>query len=559
MDQKTAETTLKLGYNVFITGSAGTGKTFILNNYISYLKERGIIPSIVASTGIAASHINGQTIHSFFGIGIKETLQPHEINNLVQRKHLISRFEKLKVLIIDEISMVSPELFSLMNILLQRFKFNSKPFGGIQVVISGDFFQLPPVSKIQKEKIFAWQSEAWKELDLKTCYLQKKFRQTNGALIDILDDIRSGNISEKTILKLNENIQNKKATKTTKLYTHNLDVDRINLNELQKLKSKPINFIAETKGSKQNIETFFKNSLLMEELVLKKDAIVMFLKNDPDGRFINGTIGVVTGFTSFNMPIVSLSNNRNIFVGLEEWSKEDDSGREIVNIKQIPLRLAWAITTHKSQGMTIDNAEIDLSRAFMPGQGYVALSRLTSIDGLSLIGYNDLALKVDPLILHIDDYIKRASEETTKLIREIENKKKLFSEFILSNGGFVDKDRIKIQKKNLLKNKKNLGYKKTKEFINKSSTLKELCKKRDLSINTVIDHLEKLKKENVDIDKYKPSKKLLKKVFVAKKNILNKNLSKDFLANGSVKLKSIYIELGEKVSYSDISLCLIFE
>jgi len=189
MKQSTALDILKIGENVFITGSAGTGKTYLLNEYIRYLKERQVFPAIVAPTGLSASHIKGQTIHSFFGIGIREIVDNAFIEVLLRRRYLKSRFKSVEVLIIDEISMVSPELFSSMDRVLQAFKNSPKPFGGVQVIASGDFFQLPPIFKEQTQQRFAWQSPSWRDLDFRTSYLELKFRQDDSRLIDVLDDM----------------------------------------------------------------------------------------------------------------------------------------------------------------------------------------------------------------------------------------------------------------------------------------------------------------------------------------------------------------------------------
>jgi len=224
--QNTALDILKSGKNIFLTGSAGTGKTYILNQYILYLKSRKIIPTIVAPTGIAASHLQGQTLHSYFSLGIRNSIDEYFIENLLDKKYLQTRFAKLKVLIIDEISMVSPSIFSAIDMIIQAFKNNTEPFGGIQVILSGDFFQLPPILRGFQEKRFAWQSSSWKDLDLQTCYLQKKFRQDDDKLISILDEIRSGNISQSTYDILNSRYNAKLDIEftPTKLYTHNMKI-----------------------------------------------------------------------------------------------------------------------------------------------------------------------------------------------------------------------------------------------------------------------------------------------------------------------------------------------
>ncbi len=248
-----------------MTGSAGTGKTYLLNTYVQYLKERKIYPTIVAPTGIAASHLGGQTIHSFFSLGIRDDFDDFFIDSLTHKKYLVKRFTALKVLIVDEVSMISPEIFTAMDKILQAFKESSLPFGGVQVILSGDFFQLPPVSREVKEKRFAWQSPSWKALDLKTCYLQKKFRQDDDKLISVLDDIRSGNITATTHDVLNERMHTplNVSFTPTKLYTHNMDVDRINQNELNELPTAPKTFTATTVGSAKNIERVFKTALVL--------------------------------------------------------------------------------------------------------------------------------------------------------------------------------------------------------------------------------------------------------------------------------------------------------
>ena len=332
MKQETALNILKSGKNVFITGSAGTGKTYLLKQYIQYLKERRIHPTIVAPTGIAASHLKGQTIHSFFALGIRDTVVDNRyVKLLLEKSYLKSRFLKLKVLIIDEVSMVSPEIFASMDKILRAFKNNPEPFGGVQVIISGDFFQLPPVSKEFKEKRFAWQAPVWKSLGLKSCYLQKKFRQDDDRLIQILDEIRLASVSESSHALLESRFHKElnSSFKPTKLFTHNVDVDRINLEELKKLRGKLYLFTYTSKGSEKNIEKIFKTALVLEKLTLKKGAVVLFIKNNPDKSYVNGTTGVIIGFDG-GIPIVKTSSGQKIRVLPEDWILEMIKGRALL-------------------------------------------------------------------------------------------------------------------------------------------------------------------------------------------------------------------------------------
>jgi len=570
MKQNTALDILKSGKNVFITGSAGTGKTHLLNLYTQYLKERRVYPTIVAPTGIAASHLGGQTIHSFFALGIRESIDEGYVDFLLDKKYLKTRFSKLKLLIIDEVSMVSPELFSSMDLILRGFKGTDAPFGGVQVVISGDFFQLPPISKVPKEKRFAWQSPVWKALDLQTCYLQEKFRQDDDRLIQVLDDIRLGEISASSEALLASRHEKELSIATpTKLYTHNVDVDRINLSELNKLDGEPKLFVYESKGSQKNIEKIFKSSLVLEELVLKKGAVVIFIKNNSEAGYINGTTGTVLSFSPIdNMPIVRTTEGKKIKLDLEDWSLENESGMVTATVSQVPLRLAWAITIHKSQGMTLDAAEIDLSKTFEAGQGYVALSRIKNIEGLRLMGLNSMALRVDPLILHVDERIKMASKKAGDAVEVLskESLESMFEIHVSSLGGIVSKEKIDEEIQNIKAGKPSHSayvtptHVKTKNLITKSDTLIKLATKRGLSKGTIVQHLALIKEENpeIDLDKYKPKDGLFERIDDAVLKLKTKNVKENFSDNGKLRLKPVFEALGGDVSYDDIRVCMLF-
>ncbi len=560
---------LKSGHNVFLTGSAGTGKTHVIKEYIFYLKARKIIPTILAPTGIAASHLNGQTIHSFFSLGINENIDNEFIFKLLSKKHVKTRLNNLKVLIIDEISMVSPNLFGCLDNILRTFKQNDKPFGGIQVVLSGDFFQLPPIVNSADGKRFAWQNPSWRALDLQTCYLQKKYRQNDNQLISILDDIRDGNVSKSSydILKSCVNKKLDLDFNPTKLYTHNVDVDEINDIELKKIPHVCKVFKFRSEGDKSKVEKLLKSALVQEELTLKKDAVVMFIKNRPDKGYINGTIGMVTGFTDevFNLPIVKLSNGHLVNVEYDDWVIENEKGKVQAKISQIPLKLAWAITIHKSQGMTLDAAEIDLSKTFEVGQGYVALSRVKNINGLRLIGFNQVALCVDPLILSVDSRIKQASKKSIDKISDYTHNQleTLERSYIMKLGGLTECSEIEKEINELRKEPrveiKISNHLKTKNQIEISENLTELASNAGFSVSTVINHLALIKKEEpeFDISKYMPNMSVIHLVNNAIKDIKSRSDPDHFSDDGGIRLKSIFVKLEEKVSYQDIKMILI--
>lgn len=568
--QNNALNILKTGNNIFITGSAGTGKTYLLNQFIFYLKSRKIIPTVVAPTGIAASHLQGQTIHSFFSLGIADNIDDYYIESMLEKKYLQTRFSKLKVLIIDEISMVSPEIFSSIDKILRAFKKNNNAFGGVQTILSGDFFQLPPISKVPKEKRFAWQSPSWKELELKTCYLEEKFRQDDNVLISILDEIRSGDVSQNSYNLLNSRHHKDLGIdfSPTKLYTHNIDVDRINADELSKINNPAHLFKYKSEGTAKNVQKIFNSSLVLEEIGLKKDAVVMFIKNNNELGFVNGTTGVVVDFDKeTGFPIVKTSYGSLIKVGLEDWTIENDKENIVAKVSQIPLKLAWAITIHKSQGMTLDSAEIDLSKTFEVGQGYVALSRIKSIEGLRLMGLNDKALSVDPLILHIDDRIKAASKKASDEISTLspQNLQEIFKTYMQSIGGVTDANKIKEQEsilkseKKILSNNPTPTHLQTKELIESSCSILDLATKRGLSQATILNHLSILKEKEpeINLDKFMPEEKTLQLINEALIMIKQRDNKDDFSENGKPRLKPIFEALDAKISYDDIRLALL--
>lgn len=411
MEQTTALDILKMGRNVFLTGAPGTGKTYVVNKYVRYLRDHGVFPVIVAPTGIAASHIGGMTIHSCFGLGhVEDVPGPAYLKKALGKPLVKRRLQGMKVLIVDEVSMLSPALFETMDLMMQMAKENDEPFGGIQLVLSGDFFQLPPVSRVAQDIRYVWQTHLWSILGLHTCYLHEKYRQSDGALLSLLEEIRCADVSEDSMNYLRGRYRKRPegAVEPTKLYTHNADIDRINHERLEAIEGKAKVFHAVEHGPAAKTQKIISNSLVQQVLMLKKGAAVMFIKNSPHGDFINGTLGEVVDFDEDGQPVVATARGE-ITAAPMEWQLEDEEGKTEAKVVQVPLRLAWAITVHKSQGMTLDAAEIDLSKTFEVGQGYVALSRLKSMEGLMLMGMNNIALRVDERVLEEDSSMLAAS------------------------------------------------------------------------------------------------------------------------------------------------------
>ncbi len=420
MTQDDALTILKMGHNVYLTGAAGTGKTYVLNKYIQYLKEKSINTGITASTGIAATHINGMTIHSWSGLGIRDSLSGSDISSLMDKLHLLTRFLYTKVLIIDEVSMLHGYRLDMVDRLLRAFKYTDRPFGGLQVILCGDFFQLPPVTRGNENGSFAYQAEVWEQMNLKVCYLTHQYRQSEDGILSVLNDIRKGDTGEHTLELLRKRYQKEieGITVPTKLYTHNADVDTINYAQLAQIDSPAHSYDVRTTGKRELCEVLKKSCLAPEHLTLKKGATVMFVKNNYDEGYVNGTVGEIVDFEKgTDYPIVKLKDGREVIASPEAWVIEDE-GVKKAEINQIPLRLAWAITIHKSQGMSLDAAEIDLSKSFIPGMGYVALSRVRTLDGMKLVGFNKMALEVNQAVLDLDrDFIRLSEENEDELVQ----------------------------------------------------------------------------------------------------------------------------------------------
>ncbi len=566
MDQNKALAILKSGQNVFLTGSAGTGKTHILNQYIKYLKERKVPVAVTASTGIAATHMNGMTIHAWSGIGIKNTLSNSDLQNLQSKKYLTKNLEGVQVLIIDEISMLHKNQLEMVDKILRYFREPDLAFGGIQIVLSGDFFQLPPVRNYgenNRDK-FAFMAQAWLEAKLSICYLTEQFRQEDNSLNKILNEIRLGEVSPEAhnnLINSKKNALNAKL-QPTKMYTHNVDVDRINREHLIALPGKIKNYRAVTKGNKKLIEGLIKSVLTEENLQLKEGAKVMFIKNNYEKGYVNGTTGTIIGFSDDDFPIVKTLAGKTIYLEPEVWSIENDRGSALASFTQLPLRLAWAVTVHKSQGMTLDAAEIDLSKTFEKGQGYVALSRLKSLDGLLLKGFNPVALQVDPLAAKADKRFQELSADAEKALPAKKESEKLAIDFIKKCGGLTDAKEIEQEEKKAKEKKasKKSTHLISKEYIEKGLSLDEIAEERGLARATIIGHLPKIKEKfpETDISRFRPSDEIMAQLIETKEKLICENKSENFQRDGSLTLRAFFSVLDGNMSYEDIKLGIIF-
>ncbi len=421
MKQSQALAILLSGESALLTGPAGAGKTYVLSQFIKQARAAGKYVSVTATTGLAATHLGGTTIHSWSGIGIHEYLPAgFEERFSKARREII---KKTDVLIIDEISMLHDYRLDLVDQVCRTIREDmSRPFGGIQVVMSGDFFQLPPINhRDSREGGFVVNSRAWQELDPVICYLEEQHRQDDEALLGILNAVRAGSVSAdhiETLVSRSE-VHPEEIEEVTEIYTVNLDVDALNEARLKKIDEDELAYERAERGPKGHLETLGRSVLAPATLRLKRGALVMAVKNSQDKKYANGSIGTVVDFEpDTEYPIVKFRNGKEVLMIPDTWELRDGDETR-ASISQIPLRLAWAITVHKSQGMTLDSARINLAKAFVEGMGYVALSRVKNISSLYLTGLNEMALRVSEEAQSIDAYLREKSAADSIKFKEI--------------------------------------------------------------------------------------------------------------------------------------------
>jgi hypothetical protein len=560
------------------------------------------------------------------------------LTTLSRKQFLADRLKDTAVLVIDEISMLHAKQLNLVSQVLKHVRKNDKAFGGIQVVVAGDFFQLPPIGskgETNREK-FAFMSEAWLDAKFHICYLSEQHRQVSEAanggldLDDILNQIRRQEVTFESIAALEATFDQNVDIKRTRLYTHNLNVNSINDKELAALEGEMMRFTATSTGDSKLVETLKKTVRTQDDLVLKVGAKVMFIKNNTELGVSNGTMGELIGFaavkiddskdssddlieddddsaesendknvkgkskkaikekpkskkpTTQKMPVVRLNSGREVVAEPEEWIIEDETGDVLASYEQVPLCLAWAITIHKSQGMTLEAAEIDLSRTFELGQGYVALSRLKSLAGLQLLGMNDMSLQLDPLARGADKRFLVLSDEADAnySMLDEESMTQAHEKFILKSGGTLSKSVIDaystLQKKrreqqqaqidkkqklgNQVSDKSDSTLLATRLLLEESLSIAEISQARQLSQSTIMRHIADLKSQDQSLacDHLRPEDEVMTAVGNAYVAIKVANNPNDFNDDGSIKLRPIFDYLKQSIDYNTIRLALIF-
>ena len=430
------------GRSIFLTGKAGTGKTTFLKTIVERSRKRSIV---VAPTGVAAINAGGVTIHSFFQLPFTPFVPGARIESKFdfgrEKRKIISSID---LLIIDEISMVRADLLDAVDSVLRRYRDHYLPFGGVQLLMIGDLAQLTPVTTPEDERLlkpyydtpYFFGSKALAQTDYVTIQLEHVYRQQDSSFIDILNHIREGRPTEADLQRLNSRVvSTPQDHMAIRLTTHNQLANFYNDSELNRLPSRSFLFRAEVEG------TFPDYSYpTSETLCLKQGAQVMFVKNDPSGkhRYYNGRIGKVTYVDDHKILVLCEGDSDAIEVEPLEW----ENTRYTLNpdtraieadvqgvFRQYPLRLAWAITIHKSQGLTFDHAIIDANQSFAPGQVYVALSRCRSLEGLQLAAPLQARAVINDE--RVDAYIARQEEEAQRSISQLPTLKEEYERYLL--------------------------------------------------------------------------------------------------------------------------------
>jgi len=566
MLQKEALHVMKSGKNIFLTWQAGSWKTYVLNQYIRRCRAQDLQIAITASTWIAATHIWWITIHSRSGIWIKQTLSDVDVDSIASKTWVQKNIQDTKVLVLDEVSMLSAETIDNIERIIKAVVYDDRPWWGLQVIFCGDFFQLPPVTRhgdTTKRFAFAWSS--WNDADLHFCYLSTQYRQEKSVFLSILTELRRGELTHQHLQVLEQRIDAVLNTPSyVRLYTHNSDVDRVNAAELEKLSGHECVFDAVLKWNKKLSAWLAKWLLSPESLSLKVDAHVLFTKNNTLAWYINGTTWIVTWFDDETWYPVVKTKNWPIVVEPETWSIENED-ELLASVTQFPLKLAWAITIHKSQWMTLDAAEIDLSRSFTHGQSYVALSRVKSLEWLRLLGLNRQWLQAHPLVLRGDVYFQHQSHILSEIVSSISNKEKeeAHKKYVESSWwSYIHEKDISYtsQKSKSLKIKqpKINTVLETIKLVENRKSIEEIMELRHLTRWTIIGHITKIVHmfPDIDVAYLQPDTKILAKV-QATVDLVSKE-EKNRTESWSLRLAAVYHGMWTTISYEELKLYMAF-
>lgn len=402
-EQSSALELLRSGENVFLTGGAGSGKSYLIRHFLKEIDLKEM--PILASTGAAAVLLGGRTFHSFFGLGIMEGGPDSTFERAKKDKKLLTRLRNIEGFIVDEISMIPGQALMIAEALAQLARDSRLPWGGLRVIVVGDFAQLPPVTQTG-QRDWCFLNNVWEQSGFQSVQLSHNQRVVDNEFLDVLSDVRQGLSSERVRDFLNSRVKtHDEEDPGTRLFGRKMFAEKFNLKKLSDIPDEEVLIDSIYFGQEKHIQILMKSAPVPQKLSLKLNCRVMFLQNDPQRRWVNGTRGYVTDIEADKI-IVRKDSGREVQVDKSSFALQDAEGNILASVIQFPLTLAYATTIHKSQGATLDDLWCDLSSLWEPGQAYVALSRLRTGEGLNLIGWKPRSIIVDPLVLNFYHQLK---------------------------------------------------------------------------------------------------------------------------------------------------------
>jgi ATP-dependent DNA helicase PIF1 len=395
-EQAQALELLRSGENVFISGGAGSGKSYLIRAFRNEIDPKAM--PILASTGAAAVLIGGRTFHSFFGLGIMEGGPLATLERARKDPRVMKRVAQVDGVIIDEISMIPSDAFETAELIARAARGSGLPWGGMSIVTVGDFAQLPPVSK-STIRPWAFRSKVWEETQFQSVVLSQNQRVSDDDFISILQDVRAGNVSQRVANFLDSRQrEDDQDDKAIRLFPRRDQSEFFNQKELAEIRGQDVFVDTIYIGEEKFVESLKRSSPVPERLHLKAGCRVMFIQNDPQKRWVNGTRGTIVDFEADKIKIAK-DGGREVTAEKTTFSLQNAEGKIVASLINFPIILAYATTIHKSQGATLDELWVDLSRLWEPGHAYVALSRLKTADGLRLLGWSKSSFKVDPEVV----------------------------------------------------------------------------------------------------------------------------------------------------------------
>lgn len=385
--------------NVFLTGGAGTGKSYLLKTFLKGVDSDAY--PILASTGAAAVLVGGRTFHSFFGLGIMEGGAEATIERALKDRRVTKRLKKAAAIVIDEISMISGEILSVAEQIARGARHSSQPWGGLRVIAVGDFAQLPPITRNSNQRDWAFLSPTWQMSDFHNIHLKTIMRARNDTEFCLaLHDARRGEMSERLqqLLEWRKTQPTDQEEEATRLYARKVDVEKINLARLAKIVKPMLSYQTKYVGDERYLKNLKASAPIPEIIEIKKGAFVMLRQNDPKGRWVNGSLGHVEYADETSIE-VKLLKGSTVEIEPVSFALLDADGKEVASAKNFPISLAYAITIHKAQGATLDKVVASLSNLWEPGQAYVAMSRVTSSEGLFIESWDKKSFIADPKVL----------------------------------------------------------------------------------------------------------------------------------------------------------------